>query len=527
MRSKIFKGKECRDALIKGVKFVTEPVGSTLGPSGKTVVVVEKQQNGYMWPTVTKDGARVAASIQPEDAILAAGANTAKQACIETAALAGDSTTTAAVLTEYLVEQGFKLVEQGENPHQIKAGMELAMNKVCDHLREMAIPVAGDMVRHVATVSANGDETIGNNVAEAYSKVKSNGVVTLARATGSKTRVESVGGMQISAGTSHFFLNDPKNLRCNTENPVVVITTELISMYKDIENVVKFCDVNKRPLVLIADNVVGEAQAFLLKNLGQLSSCVISIPEHIKKSDETLKDIAIVTGARVLGKAMGTMISKSTEHHYGSARKVEAYIGRAVIVGNDSEMNAIEMRSEYIRKEIEEAGDNDEERDRLEARLAGLDGGISVIHVGADTDIQVNELYDRYDDAVRAVRGAIKHGVLAGGGTSLYGTGKVFYENEKAKTESEGELLLYGSLSSPLKKICKNSSASDSDADKLYNTVTDKMKDGVGYNFRTKQYGDMIEMGILDSAIASITALQKAVSVASQMITTDHIIVNI
>ena len=527
MRSEVFKGKECRDALIAGVKFVTEPVGSTLGPSGKTVVVVEKQQNGYMWPVVTKDGARVAASIQPKEALLAAGANTAKQACIETAAIAGDNTTTSAVLTEYLVVEGFKLVERGENPHQIKAGMESAMNKVCDHLRSIAIPVEGDMARHVATVSANGDEIIGKNVSDAYSNVKANGVVTLDRATGSKTRLEVVGGMQISAGTSHFFLNDPKNLRCNSENPVVVITTELISSYRDIEGVVKFCDAHKRPLVLIADNVIGEAQAFLIKNLGVLQSCVISIPEHIKKSDETLKDIAIVTGARVLGKAMGTMISKSTEHHYGSARKVEAYIGRSVIVGNDSELSAIEVRSEYIRKEIEEAGDNDEERDRLESRLAGLDGGISIIHVGADTDIQVNELYDRYDDAVRAVRGAIKHGVLAGGGSTLFHTRDKFLFGDVVAS-NRGEILLYDSLAAPLGKICENASQGVEEGELLYNKIAgDMVKYGRGYNFRTKEYCNLLDAGILDSAFATITALQKAVSVASQLITTDHIIVNI
>ena len=531
-------GKECRVALLQGVKDIAWSGGSTLGPSGKTVVIATyitkmdprtgKPVN-YWSPRVTKDGASVAASINPQDPLRAAGANLTKQAAIETAATAGDGTSTSVVLTEYLVEEGQKLVEAGENPHAIKAGMELALEKVCAHLKEMAIPVSGDMVRQIATISANGEQSVGNMVAEAYSSIKDTGVVVLAYSTNNSTRVESVQGMQLACGTNPVWFNEPKNLRLVTVNAVVVVTTEMVSKMSDIQKIWEYCKNEGKSLVIFAESVVGEAINTLSipQNRNAVPFCTVPLSDLQNHKDEILQDIAIVTGATVLGRGVGRSLEKSNHEHWGTATRVEAYAGRSVIIGGGGDLDKVAERTEAIRAQIEEVGSDSTERDWHESRLAGIDGGMSCIYVGANTDGEVTELYDRYDDAIRAVRCAMKEGVLAGGGSSLYGTGKAFYENTKSQSESEGELLLYGSLSSPLQKICKNASANEDDSDKLYNTVTKKMKGGIGYNFKTKEYGNLVEMGVIDPAIVPITALQKAVSVAGSILTTDHILTNI
>lgn len=571
----IISGKDCREALLKGVETLANVVGSTLGPSGKAVTIATRQQNGYYWPHTTKDGARVAGAIVIEDALLSVGANMVKQAAGETAQVAGDGTTSSIVLAEALVRGGFKLIEAGANPHEVKAGMEAACEKVCEYLKNMAIPVIGNMIRHVAIVSANGDEVLGNIVADAYEAVNENGVVTLEKATGNKTRIESVKGMIVPAGTSEFYVTDYRNRRCDLQNPVVAITTEVISNLKDLEKVVEYCTQQKRPLLLFADNVIGEAQALLLGNKGKFPSCVVPIPEHLKSSSDLLTDLAVVTGAKVLGKQFGTLLSKSNFHHYGSAGKCEIYTNRSVIVGGSGSEEAITERTDYIKKQIEEAGSNEEERDALQQRLSGIDGGVSVIHVGAETEAEFSELYDRYDDAVKAVRGAKTSGILPGGGVALIRVANTYHGNHLyGERYKGGEAVVFRSLTATLYKIMENAGISSevkkekatrwenilvflklkkrkligidsfSDANKIFynihrsseveqvnksilGTKEDMIKSSqFGYNFRTNQYGDMIEMGIIDPAIVTITALQKAVSVAGSILVTDNILVN-
>jgi len=528
MSTRLIKsGKECREALQKGVEELANVVGSTLGPSGRAVTIATRQSNGYYWPHTTKDGARVATSIVLEDALLSVGANMVKQAAAETAQIAGDGSTSSSVLAAALVKGGFELIENGANPHEVKAGMEQACKKVCEYLKSVSVPVTGEMIRHVAIVSANGDEVLGNIVADAYEAINENGVVTLEKATGNKTRVESVKGMIVPAGTTEFYINDYRNKRCGFISPVIAITTEVVSNYKDLESVVKYCTENKRPLLLFADNVIGEAQAFLLGNLSKFPSCVVSIPEHMKSSDDLLKDLSVVTGAHVLGKQHGTVLSKSNFHHYGSSDKVEIYTNRSVIIGGGGKPETLEQRTDYIKSQIEEAGSNEEERDALQQRLSGIDGGISVIHVGAETEAEFSELFDRYDDAVKAVRGAKASGILPGGGISLIWS----KYNVPYTDENEGYVLLLESLSAPLEKICQNKFADTQKGNEFALTILSQMFSGhgstsYGYNFRTDEYGDMIEMGVIDPAIVTITALQKAVSVAGSIIVTDHILIN-
>lgn len=520
--------KECRDLLLQGVKDIAGPVGSTLGPSGKTVVIATHMQ-GFWMPRVTKDGATVARSINPQDPLRAAGANLAKQVAMETAAEAGDGSTSAMVLLLYLVEYGQKLVEEGENPHHVKKGMEIALEKVCAYLKEKSIPLSGDMVRQVATISANGDESVGKTVAEAYGAIKESGVVVLAQAMGNKTRVESVQGMQLSSGTSPMWFNDAKNLRLVTTQSVVVVTTEMVSTMDEVKPLWDFCKTNGKSLVIFAESVIGEALQTLSipANRQAVPFCIVPISDLRENNDEILQDIALVTGATLLGRSAGRGLKKSDFNHWGRAERVEAYAGRTVIIGGGGDKEKVELRCEAIRSQINEAGSDSKLVDWHESRLAGIDGGMSCIYIGANTDAEVTELYDRYDDAVRAVKCARKDGVLPGGGATLYQTGKVFYENPKSESESRGEVLLYESLSSPLERICKNACTDDESTSKLYNSVTDIINKGKGYDFRQQKECDLIESGIIDPAIVPITALKKAVSVAGSIITTDHIITNI
>ena len=572
-------GKECRVALLQGVKDIAGPVGSTLGPSGKTVVIATyitkmdprtgKPVN-YWSPRVTKDGASVAASINPQDPLRAAGANLTKQAAIETAATAGDGTSTSVVLTEYLVEEGQKLVEAGENPHAIKAGMELALEKVCAHLKEMAIPVSGDMVRQIATISANGEQSVGNMVAEAYSSIKDTGVVVLAYSTNNSTRVESVQGMQLACGTNPVWFNEPKNLRLVTVNAVVVVTTEMVSKMSDIQKIWEYCKNEGKSLVIFAESVVGEAINTLSipQNRNAVPFCTVPLSDLQNHKDEILQDIAIVTGATVLGRGVGRSLEKSNNEHWGTATRVEAYAGRSVIIGGGGDLDKVAERTEAIRAQIEEVGSDSTERDWHESRLAGIDGGMSCIYVGANTDGEVTELYDRYDDAIRAVRCAMKEGVLPGGGVALL---RVVLNSYVFKKETVvGADLLTRSLSAPFKKICDNTGISDVRPEYTPDTLWEKIKFAItkevplnfvsmseqdeilfkinknptkrifesgsspkdvlsdyGYDFKNKKFGYLVSAGVIDPAIVPITALQKAVSVAGSILTTDHILTNI
>lgn len=450
------------------------------------------------------------------------------------------NTTTSMALALALVEGGMKLVAQGENPHSIKAGMQKACDKVCEYLKSIAIPVTGDMLLHVATISSNGDEAMGRLVDEAYKAVKKGGAVTIMKSQTGSTRIETVLGMQIDGGTIQQFINDNKNRRCVLVNPLVVLTTENINTYKPLIEVCKYAREQGRPLLIIADEISGEALQFLIANMHDrqgpngiekgLQSCVVGLSQLTRTNEDAIKDISIVTGAQVLTKV--SPISKVTKERFksvlGSVERAEAYLDRTSIIGGEGTKDAIEQRIEYIKSQIAESGNDQATVDVLEARLAGIDGGISIIHVGGENETHTKELLDRYDDAVRAVRGAMKSGVLPGGGSALALTQRAFVNNKKFENESLGERLLYASLTEPLEKICENSVRSTDESDTLCYAILEKLYDeNIGYNFKTKEYGDMIQMGVIDPAIVPITALQKAVAVAGNMITTEHIIVNL
>lgn len=536
----IVKGKECREALLKGVRDLVGPVGSTLGPSGRAVTIGTRQQNGYYWPHTTKDGARVANSITLEDGLYSIGGNMVKQSSVETALIAGDGSTSSAILALALVEAGFALIESGANPHDVKDMFEKGCSAVVDYLKSISVPAVGEMLHHVALVSANGDEVLAKTVFDAYNAINESGVVTLEKGTGNKTRVESVSGMIVPVGTSEFYLTDYRNRRSDFQNPVIAITSEVVSHYKDLESVVKYCTEQKRPLLLFCENILGEAQAFLVGNKGKFPSCVVSLPETTPSYYELLQDLAIVTGAKILGKSHGTVLSKSTMHHYGSCEKSEIHIGRSVIIGGIGASERVLERVDSIKKQIEEAGSDEEVRDQLQKRLSGIDGGISVIYVGAETEAEYSELYDRYDDAVKAVRSAKIGGVLPGGGVAFIKACWYLYNRPEGKDIRDFLVKMlrpyeqirdnaFPKVDVPVKKKWLSFlkvAAAEKDDEILVQISQHKDNVDYGYNFRTGQFGDMVEMGIIDPTIVATTALQKAVSVAGAIIMTDHIIIN-
>lgn len=517
-------GKEAREQLLKGMMEISVPVKSTLGPCGKTVVIGIKQPDGLVYPLATKDGATVAKYISPVDEMKAPGANMIKQAAIETATVAGDSTTTATVIAENLISNGMKLVEEGANPHILKEGMEEAAKRVIESLKKMAIPCEGEMAKHVAVVSANGNKEIGQNVFEAYKNLSENGTVLITKKPGAKTRVESVEGMIVKAGTFQQYMNTGR--KCVLNNPVIFVTTEVLSTTAQVKGIAEYCQQRGRSLLIIAENSVGEAQSFLLRNKEIVPSCVVCLPSHVAGYHDILGDISAVTGARVLGKATNSrMIENARENESGGASFIEAYNDRLIIAGGAGESR--EERVAFIKDQLEEAGNDDQRILELNERLAGVDGGISIIHVGADTEIELNELYTRYEDAVMAVKVAKKGGVLPGGGTALR---TIFNSHTREVVQGDrmkGEMILIDSLLSPFMTIMANCNLGGERENEILAALrVDNTPFQYGYDFRNNVFGDMIEMEIIDPLIAQTTAIEKAVSVAGTFITTDHLLIN-
>lgn len=543
---KIAKGQEARALMLEGIKDIAGPVGSTLGPYGKTVVV-NNFQNGLYYPHVTKDGVTVARNISPNNGdnanVRVAASNLVKQASIETARKAGDGTTSSVVLAEALCKRGVELVALGANPHEIKKGMEVGLNEATKFLLDLSIPVPHNsgLIKSVASVSANGDQAVADMVTKAYSQVSENGIVVLENSKTNKTYVETVMGMQVAGGCSPFFFNDTQRLRCVLENPVFAITTEAISKFSDIEHVGNAAAKMGRPLVIIAESVTGEVLAFLAANIQKLPSCVINLADFGDRKGDVLRDIEAVTGAKLCGKEAGRPLSKATESFLGSASKVEVYSEKTIIIDGDGEFSNVQERTSLISASID-CEEDDERREWLQKRLAAINGGISCIYVGANTDGEAKELYDRYDDAVRAVRCAISSGVLPGGGVAYVRASE--YRKNPAMTNDIklGYNAFYESLTAPLRKICENKSpepkklwldrffGAKGRGQELFEEVIECIEGRnmfFGYDARNGIYGDMADLGIVDPTMVCTTALKNAVSVAGGIITTDFVVVNV
>ena len=521
MAKEIKYNVEARDLLKEGVDALANAVKVTLGPKGRNVIIDKK----FGAPQITKDGVTVAKVIELEDKFANMGAQMVKEVASKTNDDAGDGTTTATVLAQALIGVGLKNVTAGANPMDLKRGMDKAVGIVVDELRKLSQEVGSDIskIEQVATISANNDNAIGKLIAEAMAKVNNEGVITVEEAKGTETHVDVVEGMQFDRGyISAYFMTDTEKMEAELEKPLILITDKKISTMNDIIGVVEPVFKEGRSLLIIAEDIDGEALAFLVKNkvFGQLKIAACKAPGFGDRRKDMLEDIAILTGGTVVSTDKGMKIEDTTFDMLGSAEKVVMNKETTTIVDGAGEKEAIASRIAMIRGGIESAK-SDYDREKLQERLAKLSGGVAVLYVGAATEVEMKEKKDRVDDALAATRAAVEEGIVPGGGVA-YIRAVAALENLKGDNEDQttGIQIVKRAIEEPLRQIVANAGGEGS-------VVVNKVKESegsMGYNARDDKYEDMLVAGIIDPTKVSRVALENAASIASMFLTTECVL---
>ena len=512
--------EEARRRMLKGVATLASAVKVTLGPKGRNVMI-EKSFGG---PKVTKDGVSVAKEIDLPDKFENLGAQMVREAAKKTADVAGDGTTTATVLSEAIFREGVKYVSAGHNPMSLKRGIDLGVEALVAEIKAMSTKTKNTAeIGKVGTISANGDEEIGNLIAQAMEKVGETGVITVEEAKGMETSLETVEGMQFDRGyLSPYFVTDPEKMVAEIENPYILLYEKKVSNMRDLLPMLEAVARSGRPLVIIAEDIEGEALATLVLNKlrGTLNVAAVKAPGFGDRRKAMLQDIAILTGGQVVSDDLGMKLENVTLSDLGSAKKIVINKDTTTVVDGAGDASQIQGRVNQIRAQIEETT-SDYDREKLQERLAKLSGGVAVIKVGAATETEMKEKKDRVDDALSATRAAAEEGIVPGGGVALIRAAatldKLVYEDERRF----GIDILRRALEAPLRQISANAGIDGS-------IVINKVREGTGnygYNARSDEYGDMIEMGVIDPAKVVRTALQNAASVAGLLITTECAIV--
>ena len=512
---------EARDLLKEGVDALANAVKVTLGPKGRNVIIDKK----FGAPQVTKDGVTVAKEIELEDAFANMGAQMVKEVASKTNDDAGDGTTTATVLAQALIGVGLKNVTAGANPMDLKRGMDKAVAVVVEELRKLSQEVGNDIskIEQVATISANNDKAIGSLIAEAMAKVNNEGVITVEEAKGTETHVDVVEGMQFDRGyISAYFMTDTEKMAAELEKPLILITDKKISTMKEIMGVLEPVAQNGRSLLIIAEDVDGEALSALVMNKlrGALKVAACKAPGFGDRRKDMLEDIAILTGGTVISTDKGMRIEDATIDMLGSAEKVSMNKENTTIVDGAGQKEAIAARIAMIRGGIEVAK-SDYDREKLQERLAKLSGGVAVLYVGAATEVEMKEKKDRVDDALAATRAAVEEGIVPGGGVA-YIRAVAALENMKGANEDEttGIQIVKRAIEEPLRQIVANAGGEGS-------VVVNKVKESqgtMGYNAREDRYEDMLAAGIIDPTKVSRVALENAASIASMFLTTECVL---
>ncbi len=512
---------EARDKLKKGVDQLANAVKVTLGPKGRNVVIEKK----FGSQQVTKDGVTVAKEIELPDPLENVGAQMVKEVASKTADNAGDGTTTATVLAQAIVNVGLKNVTAGANPMDLKRGIDKAVAKVVEHLKEQSISVGDDYLKieQVATISANNDNEIGKLIAEAMKKVKKEGVITVEEAKGIETTVEVVEGMQFDRGyISPYFITDPEKMETVLENPLVLITDRKISTMKDLLPILEPVAQNGRSLLIIAEDVEGEALATLVVNKlrGSLKIAAVKAPGFGDRRKEMLEDIAILTGGVVISEEKGLRLDAAKMDMLGHAEKVTIDKENTTIVNGGGKKEAIDKRVAQIRTQIENTT-SDYDREKLQERLAKLAGGVAVLYVGAATETEMKEKKDRVDDALSATRAAVEEGIVPGGGVAYIRAIEAL-ENLKGANEDEttGILIVKRAIEEPLRQIVVNAGLEGS-------VIVQKVKEAkgdFGYNAQTDKFENLFQSGVIDPTKVTRVALENAASIASLLITTECVI---
>ena len=521
MAKEIKFNTDAREALKKGVDQLADAVKVTLGPKGRNVVIEKK----FGAPQITKDGVTVAKEIELEDKFENTGAQLVKSVASKTGDDAGDGTTTATILTQAIVNEGLKNVTAGANPMDLKRGIDKAVSAVVDYIKQNAELVGDnyDMIEQVATVSANNDPEIGKLLADAMRKVSKDGVITIEESKSRDTSIGIVEGMQFDRGyLSGYFVTDAEKLECVMENPYILIYDKKISNLKELLPVLQPAAESGRGLLIIAEDVDSEALTTLVVNRlrGGLKICAVKAPGFGDRRKAMLEDIAILTGGTVISEEKGLKLEQATLDMCGSADKVTISKDNTIIAGGTGSKDAIADRIIAIKKEIENTTSN-YDKEKLQERLAKLAGGVAVLYIGANSEVEMKEKKDRVDDALCATRAAIEEGVVAGGGTT-YIRALSALEGLKGDNADEqtGINIIKSAIEAPLRQICYNAGVEGA-------VVVNKVSEGkgdFGYNARTEAYEDMKKAGIIDPAKVARVALENAASVAGLFLTTESVI---
>jgi len=509
---------DARKALERGVNVVANAVKVTLGPKGRNVVLEKK----YGSPTITKDGVTVAKEIELKDPYENMGAQLCKEVASKTNDVAGDGTTTATVLAQAIVSEGLKNVAAGANPMLIRRGIEKAVQVAVEEIKKVAVPVEGrKQIAHVAAISGN-DPEIGELIAEAMEKVGKDGVITVEEAKGTTTTVEVVEGMEFDKGyLSAYFVTNSETMECELEDPFILIHEKKISSVHDLLPVLEKVVQAGKPLLIIAEDVEGEALATLVVNRirGTLSCAAVKAPGFGDRRKAMLQDIAILTGGTFISEDLGHKLENVTLDMLGQARRVRITKDKTTIVEGKGKPEAVKGRIEQIKREIEET-DSDYDREKLEERLAKLAGGVAVIHVGAATEVELKEKKHRIEDAVHATRAAVEEGVVPGGGTTYIDILPALEQLKLEGDEQVGVNIVKRALTEPLRQIANNAGVEGS----IIVEEVRKAPKGVGFNALTEKLENMIDAGIIDPAKVTRTALENAASIAALVLTTEALV---
>jgi chaperonin GroEL len=511
--------EEARAKVLRGVNILADTVIVTLGPKGRNVVL----EKSWGAPTITKDGVTVAKEIQLEDKFENMGAQMVKEVASKTSDIAGDGTTTATVLSRAIFSEGLKMVAAGHDPMAIKRGIDKAVAKVVEELKAQSKPTRDrDEIAQVGTISANNDKTIGAILAEAMDKVGKEGVITVEEAKGLETTLDLVEGMRFDRGyLSPYFVTDPERMECVYEDCYILINEKKISSMKDLLPVLENVAKTGKPLLIIAEDVEGEALATLVVNKirGTLKTVAVKAPGFGDRRKAMLDDVAILTDGRLIAEELGLKLENIALKDLGRAKRIIVDKDNTTIVEGAGKKSAIEARINQIRAQIEETT-SDYDKEKLQERLAKLAGGVAVVKVGAATEVEMKEKKARVEDALHATRAAVEEGIVPGGGVALIRASANLGNLRVSDDERVGVRIIQKALEEPARWIAQNAGAEGA-------VVLDKIKNGkgaFGFNAATEEYGDMVKAGIIDPTKVVRSALQNAASVAGLMITTEAMI---
>ena len=530
MAKQIVQGEKSRAAILRGVNQLADAVKITLGPKGRNVVLDKK----YGSPTITKDGVTVAKEIDLKDPLENMGAQMVREVASRTSDVAGDGTTTATVLAQAIFREGVKTVAAGANPMALKRGIDKAVERATKEIKKMSKPVTGDMIAQVGTISANGDESIGKLIAEAMSKVGKDGVITVEDSKTMETSLEVVEGMQFDRGyLSPYFVTNAETMKAELENPVILLSEKKISSMRDMLPILEQVAKLGKPILIIAEDVEGEALATIVVNKlrGTINVAAVKAPGFGDRRKAMLEDLAILTGGKVISEDLGIKLENVKLEDLGTARRVTIDKDNTTVIDGGGEIKDLQGRVKTLKAQIDDTS-SDYDREKLQERLAKLVGGVAIIRVGAATETELKEKKARVEDAMHATRAAVEEGIVPGGGAVLIRAAKALDKFKLFETDDEGESagdpdeqigvnIVRRALEDPLRQIAMNAGKEGA---VIVERVRGDKNPNVGYNAVTEKFEDLVAAGVIDPAKVTRCALQNAASIAGLMLTTEALI---